>query len=117
MMSGSLTHDEAKYNSSIDLDRLEKVALLLNKASALFKEAMNTNNGKRRELLEEAFRAYVDIVPYLPNATPYLTNTVLKQIKKIEQLIELEIEKSVDIKDTTITIDEIMKEARVITMT
>jgi len=44
--------------------------------------------------------------------TPYLTNTVLKQIKNVEQLIELEIEKSLDLKDTTITIDEMMEEAR-----
>jgi len=79
-------------------------------------EAMNSNSSKRRELLEEAFRAYVDIVPYL-GMTPYLTNTVLKQIKKIEQLIELEIEKSLDVKDTTSMVDEVVKEARVITMT
>ena len=62
-------------NNNTDLNRLEKVAILLNKASLMFKEAMNSNvNGsKRRELLEELFRAYVDIVPFLAEATPYLT--------------------------------------------
>ena len=95
-----------------DIKRLEKIALLLNKASLTFKEAMNSNNGKRRELLEEAFKAYVDIVPYL-GKTPYLTYTVLKQIKSIEQMIELEIENSVKNNNTnTIDIDNMMKKAR-----
>ena len=69
-----------KHNDNNDIKRLERIALLLNKASLTFKEAMNSNNGKRRELLEEAFKAYVEIVPYL-GKIPYLTYTVLKQTK------------------------------------
>jgi len=136
MMSRSITYEEAKtkedrleiavaylrariearskneHSNNNDIKRLEKVALLLNRASALFKEAMNSNNGKRRELLEEAFKAYVNIVPYL-GKTPYLTYTVLKQIKSIEKMIELEIENSVKSGDTdTIDIDSMMKEVR-----
>jgi hypothetical protein len=39
-------------------------------------EAMssNSNGGKRKELLEQAFQAYVEIVPYL-GKMPYLTDT------------------------------------------
>ena len=137
-MTGSITYEEAKteedrleiavaylragieartenkhISDNNDIKRLEKVALLLNRASALFNEAMNSNNGKRRELLEEAFKAYVEIVPYL-GTTPYLTITVLKQIKNIEKLIELEIENNVNVKADTasIDVDSIMKEAR-----
>jgi hypothetical protein len=106
------TENKHSCNNNNDIKRLEKVALLLNRASALFNEAMNSNNGKRRELLEEAFKAYVDIVPYL-GKTPYLTYTVLKQIKSIEQMIELEIENSVKNNNTnTIDIDNMMKKAR-----
>ena len=74
----------------------------------------NTSNLERLgELLDEAFRAYVDIVPYLKNVTPYLTNTVLKQIKNIEQLMELEIENGLSKnKNIDIDIDSIMKESR-----
>ena len=137
MMSRSITYEEAKkrvedrleiavaylrariearskneHSNNNDIKRLEKVALLLNRASALFKEAMNSNNGKRRELLEEAFKAYVEIVPYL-GKIPYLTYTVLKQIKNIEKMIELEIENSVKNNNTnTIDIDNMMKKAR-----
>jgi len=137
MMSRSITYEEAKkrvedrleiavaylrariearskneHSNNNDIKRLEKVALLLNRASALFKEAMNSNNGKRRELLEEAFKAYVEIVPYL-GKRPYLTYTVLNQIKNIEKMIELEIENSVKNNNTnTIDIDNMMKKAR-----
>jgi hypothetical protein len=137
MMSRSITYEEAKkrvedrleiavaylrariearskneHSNNNDIKRLEKVALLLNRASALFKEAINSNNGKRRELLEEAFKAYVEIVPYL-GKRPYLTYTVLKQIKNIEKMIELEIENSVKNNNTnTIDIDNMMKESR-----
>jgi len=101
-----------KHNDNNDIKRLERIALLLNKASLTFKEAMNSNNGKRRELLEEAFKAYVEIVPYL-GKIPYLTYTVLKQIKNIEKMIELEIENSVKNNNTnTIDIDNMMKKAR-----
>ena len=101
-----------KHNDNNDIERLERIALLLNKASLTFKEAMNSNNGKRRELLEEAFKAYVEIVPYL-GKIPYLTYTVLKQIKNIEKMIELEIANSVKNNNTnTIDIDNMMKESR-----
>ena len=105
------TENKHSCNNNNDIKRLEKVALLLNRASALFKEAINSNNGKRRELLEEAFKAYVEIVPYL-GKRPYLTYTVLKQIKNIEKMIELEIENSVKVAATNIDVDSIMKEAR-----
>ena len=135
MMSRSITYEEAKKRVedrleiakaylrariearsknkySNDIKRLERIALLLNKASLTFKEAMNSNNGKRRELLEEAFKAYVEIVPYL-GKRPYLTYTVLKQIKNIEKMLELEIENSVKNNNTnTIDIDNMMKKAR-----
>ena len=99
-------------NNNTDLDRLERIAMLLNEASSTFNQAVNANGSKRRELLEEAFKAYAEIVPYLTNVTPYLTNTVLKQIKNVEELIELEIERNLDIKTDTIDVDSIMKEAR-----
>jgi len=82
-------------NNNTDLDRLERIAMLLNEASSTFNQAVNANGSKRRELLEEAFKAYAEIVPYLTNVTPYLTNTVLRQIKNIERMMELEIENSV----------------------
>ncbi len=127
MMSRSITYKEAKKRveerrelaeaclrarieaKNDDIHRLEKIALMLNKASLIFKEAMNSNGSKRRELLDEALRAYVDIVPYL-DKMPYLTVPVLQQIKKIEKTIEMEIEKSVNVKaNTSIDIDSIIK--------
>jgi hypothetical protein len=95
-----------------DLARLEKVAELLMVGSSKLNEAMssNSNDGKRKELLEQAFYAYVDIVPYL-GKMPYLTVPVLQQIKNIEKLMEMEIEKSVNA-DAGINVDEIMKVAR-----
>jgi hypothetical protein len=73
-----------------DLARLEKVARLLEIGSSKFMEAMssNSNGGKRKELLEQAFKAYVEIVPYL-GKMPYLTVPVLQQIKNIEKLMEM----------------------------
>ncbi len=109
--SRSESKSSNENTNNITIDRLEKVALLLNKASLTFKEAMNSNGSKRRELLEEAFRAYADIVPYLQNVTPYLTSTVLKQIRNIERMLELEIEQSVKVKTMDVN-DDIMKEAR-----
>ena len=136
MMERSITYEEAKKileelrtiaeaylrtqiearskngDNNTDLDRLERIALLLNRASSAFNQAVNANGSKRRELLEEAFKAYVDIVPYL-GKMPYLTIVVLKQIKNIEQMIELEIENSVKNGNVNaIDIDSIMKEAR-----
>jgi len=99
-------------NNNTDLARLERIALLLNKASSTFNQAVNANGSKRRELLEEAFKAYADIVPYLTNVTPYLTNTVLRQIKNVEKMMELEIENSVKADTASIDVDSIMKEAR-----
>ena len=98
-------------NNNTDLNRLERMAILLNKASLTFNQAVSANGSKRRELLEEAFKAYVEIVPYL-GKTPYLTYVVLKQIKNIERMLELEIEKSVKADTASIDVDSIMKEAR-----
>jgi hypothetical protein len=99
--------------SQEDLARLEKVARLLEIGSSKLNEAMSSNNnsndGERKELLEQAFQAYVDIVPYL-GKMPYLTVPVLQQIKNIEKLMEMEIEKSVNA-DAGINVDEIMKVA------
>jgi uncharacterized protein YgbK (DUF1537 family) len=97
-----------------DLARLEKVAELLMVGSSKLNEAMssNSNNGKRKELLEQAFISYVEVVPYL-GKMPYLTVPVLQQIKNIEKLMEMEIEKSVNADDgTSINVDEVMKVAR-----
>jgi hypothetical protein len=98
--------------SKEDLARLEKVARLLEIGSSKFMEAISSNNndGKRKELLEQAFYAYVDIVPYL-GKMPYLVIPVLQQIKNIEKLMEMEIEKSVNA-DAGINVDEVMKVAR-----
>jgi hypothetical protein len=95
-----------------ELARIEKVAELLMVGSSKLNEAMssNSNNGKRKELLEQAFQAYVDIVPYL-SKMPYLTVPVLQQIKNIEKLMEMEIEKSVNADGTSINVDEVMKVA------
>jgi hypothetical protein len=100
--------------SQEDLARLEKVARLLEIGSSKLNEAMSSNNnsndGERKELLEQAFQAYVDIVPYL-GKMPYLTVPVLQQIKNIEKLMEMEIEKNVNA-DAGINVDEVMKVAR-----
>ena len=104
-----------------DLARLEKVTELLMVGSSKLNEAMSSNSnnnddGKRKELLEQAFQAYVEVVPYL-GKMPYLTVPVLQQIKNIERMLEaeMEIEKSVNADDddgTSINIDEVMKVAR-----
>jgi acetyl-CoA carboxylase carboxyltransferase component len=110
--SNNKNNDDNKKKE--ELARLEKVAKLLEIGSSKFMEAMssNSNDGKRKELLEQAFQAYVDIVPYL-GKMPYLTVPVLQQIKNIEKLMEMEIEKSVNADDgTSINIDEVMKVAR-----
>jgi hypothetical protein len=98
--------------SEEDLARLEKVAELLMVGSSKLNEAMSSNNndGKRKELLEQAFQAYVEVVPYL-GKMPYLTVPVLQQIKNIEKLMEMEIDKSVNT-GASINIDEVMKVAR-----
>jgi hypothetical protein len=113
----AVVRTQAVTPSTEDLARLEKVARLLEIGSSKLNEAMsssnnnsNNNDGKRRELLEQAFQAYVDIVPYL-GKMPYLTIPVLQQIKNIEKLMELEIEKSVNT-DAGINVDEVMKVAR-----
>ena len=95
-----------------ELARLEKVAELLMVGSSKLNEAMSSNSnndGKRKELLEQAFQAYVEVVPYL-GKMPYLTVPVLQQIKNIEKLMEMEIEKSVNA-DAGINVDEVMKVA------
>jgi hypothetical protein len=83
--------------------------------SSKLNEAMSSNSnndGKRKELLEQAFQAYVDIVPYL-SKMPYLTVPVLQQIHNIERMLEAEMERSVNAADgTSINVDEVMKVAR-----
>ncbi len=68
----------------------------------------NSNDGKRKELLEQAFHAYVDIVPYLGKMT-YLTMPSLQQIKNIERMLEMGMERSVNADGTNINVDEVMK--------
>jgi hypothetical protein len=113
--SNNKNNDDDKKKKE-ELARLEKVSELLMVGSSKLNEAMssNSNNGKRKELLEQAFKAYVEVVPYL-SKMPYLTVPVLQQIKNIERLMELEIEKSVnaDADDSTNNnVDEVMKVAR-----
>jgi hypothetical protein len=107
--SNNKNNDDDKKKE--ELARLEKVAELLMVGSSKLNEAMssNSNNGKRKELLEQAFQAYVEVVPYL-NKMPYLTVPVLQQIKNIEKLMEMEIKKSVNA-DDGINVDEVMKVA------
>jgi hypothetical protein len=74
----------------------------------------NSNDGKRKELLEQTFYAYVDIVPYLGKML-YLTVPVLQQIKNIKRMLEMEIEieNSVNADNgTSNNIDEVMNVAR-----
>jgi hypothetical protein len=101
------------YKKKEELARLEKVAELLMVGSSKLNEAMssNSNDGKRKELLEQAFQAYVEVVPYL-GKMPYLTVSVLQQIKNIEKMLEMEIEKSVNGNDTSNNVDAVMKVAR-----
>lgn len=108
--SNNKNNDDDKKKE--ELARLEKVAELLMVGSSKLNEAMssNSNNGKRKELLEQAFYAYVNIVPYL-GKMPYLTIPVLRQIKNIEKLMEMEIEKSVNA-DVGINVGEVMKVVR-----
>jgi hypothetical protein len=108
--SNNKNNDDDKKKE--ELARLEKVAELLMVGSSKLNEAMSSNNndGKRKELLEQAFQAYVEVVPYL-SKMPYLTVPVLQQIKNIEKLMEMEIEKSVNT-GASINIDEVMKVAR-----
>jgi hypothetical protein len=98
--------------SKEDLVILKKVAELLMVGSSKLNEAMNNNNGKRRELLEQAFKTYVDIVPYL-NKMPYLTVPVLQQIHNIERMLEAEMKRSVNgnADDTNNNVDDVMKVA------
>jgi hypothetical protein len=100
-------------NKKEELARLEKVAELLMVGSSKLNEAMssNSNDGKRKELLEQAFYAYVDIVSYL-GKMPYLKIPVLQQIKNIERMLEAEMERSVNSADgTSINVDEVIKVA------
>ena len=112
--SNNKNNDDNKKKE--ELARLEKVAELLEIGSSKLNEAMssNSNDGKRKELLEQAFQAYVDIVPYL-GKMPYLTVPVLQQIHNIERMLEAEMERSVNGNDddgTSNNVDEVMKVAR-----
>jgi hypothetical protein len=112
--SNNKNNDDDKKKE--ELARLEKVAELLMVGSSKLNEAMSSNSnddGKRKELLEQAFHAYVDIVPYL-GKMPYLTVPVLQQIHNIERMLEAEMERSVNGNDdgTSNNVDEVMKVAR-----
>jgi uncharacterized membrane protein YgaE (UPF0421/DUF939 family) len=113
--SNNKNNDDNKKKE--ELARLEKVAKLLEIGSSKFMEAMssNSNDGKRKELLEQAFHAYVEAVPYL-GKMPYLTVPVLQQIHNIERMLEAEMERSVngnnDDDGTSNNVDEVMKVAR-----
>jgi hypothetical protein len=112
--SNNKNNDDNKKKE--ELARLEKVAELLMVGSSKLNEAMssNSNDGKRKELLEQAFISYVEAVPYL-SKMPYLTVPVLQQIHNIERMLEAEMERSVNGNDddgTSNNVDEVMKVAR-----
>lgn len=90
------------------VERLEVVIRQFNKANTLFSEAIRVEVGteveveveRRKELLEQAFRAYVDILPLLQDGTNeqsimLIRRAVLEKIHAVEAWIEQEIEKSV----------------------
>ena len=110
--SNNKNNDDDKKKE--ELARLEKVAELLMVGSSKLNEAMssNSNDGKRKELLEQALQAYVEVVPYL-GKMPYLTVPVLQQIHNIERMLEAEMERSVNgnADGTSINTDEVMKVA------
>jgi hypothetical protein len=81
----------------LDPRYVDKVTRMIEQASNILLQATSCiDNDKRRELLEHAFYAYTDILPYL-TYLPHLKQPILQQIKNIEKIIEIEIEKSVPI--------------------
>lgn len=101
--------------STLDLDRLELLIKQLDKANNKFSEAITAaETGKRRNMLEEAFREYVEVLPLLPNL-PLIRRVVLDKIHIIESWIEEEIEKSISDSSSNgrdIDIEEALAEAR-----
>lgn len=110
----------------IRLASLEAVMKQFNKANSIFSEAIVTKVvDKRKELLEQALIAYVEILPLLPNWSAWdirlIRRTVLDKIHAVEQWIEQEIERSVisssscssNSNNTTSKIEEALAEARV----
>jgi hypothetical protein len=79
----------------LDPRYVDKVTRMIEQASSILLQASNcTDNNRRKELLEQAFYAYTDILPYLTHL-PYLKQPILQQIKDIEKMLEIEIERSV----------------------
>ena len=77
----------------LDPRHVAKVTRLIEQASSILLQASNCNDSnQRRELLEQAFYAYTDILPYLTHL-PHLKQPILQQIKNIERLLEKEIER------------------------
>ncbi|MEM2923966.1 MAG: hypothetical protein QW560_06115 [Candidatus Nitrosocaldus sp.] len=115
-----------KEEEEIRLASLEVVMKQFNKANSIFSEAIVTKVvDKRKELLEQALIAYVEILPLLPNWSAWdirlIRRTVLDKIHAVEQWIEQEIERSVisssscssNSNNTTSKIEEALAEARV----
>lgn len=72
----------------------------LDKANSVFAEALTAEaGGKKKVLLEEAFKAYVDILVYIPpehtTSMMLVRKAVLEKIHAVEALLEQEIERSV----------------------
>jgi hypothetical protein len=81
----------------LDPRYVDKVTKMIEQASNILLQASNcTDSNQRRELLEHAFYAYTDILPYL-TLLPHLKQPLLQQIKNIEKMLEMEIERSVHI--------------------
>ena len=67
---------------------LEKIEQLLSIASEKMNIANNSKGRERREALEEALKAYIEVVPHLRGGA--LMFAILQQIHAIEKMIELE---------------------------
>jgi hypothetical protein len=79
----------------LDPRYVDKVTRLIEQASSIFLQASDCiDSNQRRELLEQAFHAYTDILPYLKELS-HLKQPILGQIHNIEKMLEIEIEKSV----------------------
>lgn len=90
---------------------MKEVERQFNKANTLFSEALKeTEVERRKELLEQAFRAYVDILPLLQGneeSIMLIRRAVLEKIHVIEALIEQEIVRSV-ISNSSKKIEEVL---------
>ncbi|WP_103287649.1 hypothetical protein [Candidatus Nitrosocaldus islandicus] len=87
---------------------LEKIEQLLSIASEKMNIANNSKGRERREALEEALKAYIEVVPHLRGGA--LMIVVIQQIHAIEEMIELEMslnssnESSIECNNTVYTI-------------